>query len=314
MSKTKKPRWKELLAATAGYEQVVVITHDNPDPDAIAAGWGVRLLLSRKSKAHVRLIGGGGIVRAENRHMLNLLKPPIELVHQFSPRKRTGAIFVDCTPSSAGHLASSEAVEILGVIDHHLTAKAPRLPFVDIRPRMAAAATMVAGYLRESGIKPSKRLATAMLYAVRTETCGNEFHHTTQDRFEIQWLTPFSNPEWLAEIYSQPSPPIGHGADPIMSLNMHLFPDDVRHDLVQTEIKQDFQGLTPVGFTQMRFDKNMFYLPVDYNELSPNGVRGDASIASSEVGAKIWSGFIDRGVEIIERFKQVDTRCEPCPW
>lgn len=127
---------------------------------------------------------------------------------------------------------------------------------------------------------------------------------------QYRWFSP----EWLAEIYGRQSPPIGHGGDPIMSLNMHLFPDDVRHDLIELEDKRDFQGLAPLSFSQMRFDNHMFYLPVDYNELSPNGVRGDATIASSEVGAKIWSGFLERGVDIIERFKTIDTRCEPSPW
>ncbi|MCV0378352.1 creatininase family protein [Nitratireductor sp.] len=127
---------------------------------------------------------------------------------------------------------------------------------------------------------------------------------------QYRWFTP----EWLAELYKRPLPPIGHGGDPIMSLNLHLFPEDVRHDLIDTEIKKDFQGLKPTGFTQMNFDSHMFYLPVDYSELSPNGVRGDATIASREVGAEMWSGFVKKGVEIVERFKQVDTICERKPW
>lgn len=127
---------------------------------------------------------------------------------------------------------------------------------------------------------------------------------------QYRWFTP----EWLAEIYDRPSPPIGHGGDPIMSLNMHLFPEDVRPDLCETLVKKDFQGLTPLSFNQMKFDNHMFYLPVDYSELSPNGVRGDSTIASSEVGSRIWDGFVERGVAIVERFKDVDTRCEPKPW
>ncbi|WP_172292790.1 creatininase family protein [Pseudoruegeria sp. HB172150] len=127
---------------------------------------------------------------------------------------------------------------------------------------------------------------------------------------QYRWFTP----EWLEEIYERPNPPIGHGGDPIMSLNLHLFPDDVRSDLIETEIKNDFQGLRATSFTQMTFGKHMFYLPVDYSELSPNGVRGDASIASKEVGEKIFNGLVDKGVEIVERFKQVDTRCEAKPW
>lgn len=51
----------------------------------------------------------------------------------------------------------------------------------------------------------------------------------------------------------------------------------------------------------------MFYLPVDCRELSPNGVRGDATIASTEIGTRIWSFMVEKGVEIVERFKAVET-------
>lgn len=127
---------------------------------------------------------------------------------------------------------------------------------------------------------------------------------------QYRWFTP----EWLAELYGRQSPPIGHGGDPIMSLNLHLFPEDVRPDLIETEQKNDFQGLKPLSFTQMGFDSHMFYLPVDYSEISANGVRGDATIASAEVGEKIWTGFVNKGVEIVERFKTVNTRCTPKVW
>lgn len=197
-------RSEELCAALADYDQIVIVTHDNPDPDAIASGWALKRLFSRRLKREARLVGGGAVVRAENQHMMNLLNPPLELVQSLKPRDTTAVVFVDCRPHVAEHLLQNDRFDIVAVIDHHLGGKRPDLPFVDIRPRTAAAASMTAGYLREQNIKPSERLATAMLYAIRTETCGNEFHHTQQDRKEIQWLTSYANPEWLAEIQSAP--------------------------------------------------------------------------------------------------------------
>lgn len=121
---------------------------------------------------------------------------------------------------------------------------------------------------------------------------------------QYRWFTP----QLLEKLYGVPSPPIGHGADPIMSLNLHLFPDDVRQDLVEPKIKKQFQGLTALSYSQVGFGDRMFYLPMEYDELSPNGVRGDADIASAEIGAKIWNEFLVIGTEIIQRFKDVDTR------
>ena len=204
MAASKQNRSAELLAVLAEFNHIAIITHDNPDPDAISAGWAIRRLIRKKRNLEPRLIGGGDIVRAENRHMMNLLSPPIELVQQFRPRERTAAILVDCGPQVAAHFLTGANVETVAIIDHHLTGRRPKLPFVDIRPKMAASASMAADYLRQQDVAPGERLATALLYAIRTETCGNEFRHTRLDRSVIMWLTNFANPEWLAEIENAP--------------------------------------------------------------------------------------------------------------
>lgn len=123
---------------------------------------------------------------------------------------------------------------------------------------------------------------------------------------QFRWFTP----AWLEELYNQPTPPIGHGGDPVTSLNLHLFPEDVRTDLIGPVERLPFQGLRAQGLSQVTFDDHMFYLPLDYDEISPSGVLGDASIASGEIGEKIWKRFIQNGIDIVERFKTIQTRCE----
>ena len=71
-------RSDRLLKILAPFEEIVIVTHDNPDPDALAAGWGVGLLIREKLGRPARLVGGGEIMRAENRHMVRLLEPPLE--------------------------------------------------------------------------------------------------------------------------------------------------------------------------------------------------------------------------------------------
>ncbi|MEQ9410732.1 MAG: DHH family phosphoesterase [Fuerstiella sp.] len=208
MGTAKQLRSSEFLRAVAEFDNIAIVTHDNPDPDAIAAGWAIRRLIRKKQKVEPLLIGGGGIVRAENKYMMSLLDPPIQLIQRFKPKDRTAAVLVDCGPSVAAHMLTSPLVEVVAVIDHHLTGQRPKLPFVDIRPRMAASATIAADYLRQQKIEPGERLATALLYAIRTETCGNEFRHTRLDRSVILWLTNFANPEWLARIENAPLSPV----------------------------------------------------------------------------------------------------------
>ena len=70
--------------------------------------------------------------------------------------------------------------------------------------RIAATATIAASYLREQHVEPGAKLATALLYALRTETRGSETSYTTLDNEMIVWLTERAEPELLAEIENAP--------------------------------------------------------------------------------------------------------------
>ncbi len=195
----------KLLEALRGYERILVVMHDNPDPDAIASGWGVQVLIEDKLGVPVRLVGGGAIVRAENRHMVDLLGPPIELVDDVDDDEQTAAVLVDCGAEASNHVVTRKRIAPVAIIDHHLNGTTPQhVPFVDIRADVAASASIVASYLREQGIEIGAKLATSMLYAVRSETCGHETHFSALDRSILPWLTEHGEPALLAEIENAP--------------------------------------------------------------------------------------------------------------
>ena len=205
MKQSRTSRSDRLLKALSGYRQVLVVTHDNPDPDGMAAGWVLVRLIEEKLGLNARLIGGGDIVRAENRHMVELLKPPIELVRTVECTDETAVILVDCGLGSQNHLFRNNAVKPIAVVDHHETARRrPRLPFRDVRPGAAAAVSIAASYFREQRLVPSPELATAVLYAIRTETRGSESDYSRLDRSVLRWATERANPSWLAEIEDAP--------------------------------------------------------------------------------------------------------------
>ncbi|TWT79968.1 putative manganese-dependent inorganic pyrophosphatase [Planctomycetes bacterium CA13] len=194
-----------LLEVLDAYERVLVVMHDNPDPDAIASGWAIEVLVHERLQKPVRVIAGGAIVRAENRYMVELLHPPIELVDDIFVDGQTATILVDCGLEATNHLLTRHNIKPVGIIDHHVTGNGSlAMPFTDIRPNVAASAMITASYLQEQGIDPGAKLATAMLYAVRTETCGHETHFSQLDRTMLTWLTEFGEPELLAEIQNAP--------------------------------------------------------------------------------------------------------------
>ncbi|WP_164103235.1 DHH family phosphoesterase [Candidatus Laterigemmans baculatus] len=225
----KTKRSAKLLTVLEPFCGAVVVMHDNPDPDAIASGWAIKYLLENRTNKPVRLIGGGAIVRAENRQMVKLLSPPIELLDELRTDERTAAILVDCGLEATNHLLGSAAIRPVAVIDHHAPLEGhppahrsrrtkgrrgeqghrgeqgqPPRVFFDVRPHVAASATIAATYLREQGLEPPSDLATALLYAIRTETRGSEWGYSRIDRAVLPWLTRLGDPSVLAEIEEAP--------------------------------------------------------------------------------------------------------------
>lgn len=207
MSNSAAERSDRLLEVLSDYHGVVVVMHDNPDPDAMASGWAVTVLVRERLGLPTRLVGGGAIVRAENREFVKLLGPPIELLPELDETSPAAGVLVDCGPSAANHLLRNSPVKAVAVIDHHQGSwQGDSLPFQDIRPRVAASATITASYLKEQHLPPDEDLATALMYAIRTETKGGESFHSRLDRSIIAWLAHFANPERLSEIENAPLP------------------------------------------------------------------------------------------------------------
>ena len=203
---TASKRSDELLDLLSNYSAAVVVCHDYPDPDAIAAGWAIRQLAVEKLRIPTRLVARGQILRPENRCLMGLLRPPLELVRGEAEVPGDAAtVLVDCDPRASNHLLGDSSGRVLAVVDHHSAESAPLdICFVDIRPDVAATASIAAQYLREQLLVPDEQLATAMLYALRTETRGGEIAYTPFDHRILTWLTGIANPTWLAKIETAP--------------------------------------------------------------------------------------------------------------
>ena len=95
-----------------------------------------------------------------------------------------------------------------------------------MRPDVAASASIAAAYLREQQVEPGQALATALVYAIRTETQGFETYHSPLDRSILPWLTERADPELLAEIESAPLSR-GYFSDLVLALQNTFLYDDV---------------------------------------------------------------------------------------
>jgi creatinine amidohydrolase len=81
----------------------------------------------------------------------------------------------------------------------------------------------------------------------------------------------------------------GHGADPLTSVAMHLFPDLMRPDLIpEPSAKPMVNGLTVTGFGTVDFEGAEIAVPLEVEHIAPNGVwGGDPRLSSAETGAAL---------------------------
>ncbi|MGD2158321.1 MAG: DHH family phosphoesterase [Anaerolineales bacterium] len=162
------------LRTTVGSGPALILTHDNPDPDALASGKAFATLLKSAWNIQSRLLYSGLVQRAENRAMLDLLTPEWEHSEVITGLDQFSALVLLDTQPGAGNnrLPTTHTPQI--VIDHHhpIRADISMVPYVDIQPDVGATVTLLDQYLETAGIVPDSDLATAMFYGLKTDTRG----------------------------------------------------------------------------------------------------------------------------------------------
>lgn len=153
---------------------VLILTHDNPDPDALASGMALKTFLITLWGVPSRLIYSGVVARAENRAMLELLTPDWEHNDHLTELDHYSAIaLVDSQPGAGNNrLPDDRPPEI--VIDHHLPIQEDmsHVKFADLRPDIGSTVSMLYQYFATAGLNPETNLATAMFYGLHTDTNG----------------------------------------------------------------------------------------------------------------------------------------------
>jgi nanoRNase/pAp phosphatase (c-di-AMP/oligoRNAs hydrolase) len=207
----RQQRSERLLAALAPYPRVVVVSHVNPDPDALASMLGMKALVEHCLPGKdVILTCDGMIARAENRAMVDQIPVPIEPVEEVSIDRSSAVVMVDSQPHTGRR--ANEAHVPRAVIDHHETGGVlTGVSFRDIRPHLGATSTMVTGYLLERHVAVRPRLATALLYGIESETSGYPREASALDDGALVWLFPRADKDLLALIRN-PKLPQSHFA------------------------------------------------------------------------------------------------------
>jgi len=162
------------LSRVAGKGPVLILTHDNPDPDALAAGKALSFLFKEAWGIPSRLIYSGLVARAENQAMLNHLTPEWEYSEKLPDLKDYSAVAQVDTQPGAGNNRLNTVQPAHIVIDHHNPVREMMdgISYADVRTDIGATVTMLYQYLDVAQLQPDPFLATAMFYGLKTDTRG----------------------------------------------------------------------------------------------------------------------------------------------
>jgi len=202
-------KWQRLRQALTPQDKVGIVLYGEPDPDSLASGWALQHLL--RPRVHsVRMVASQAVKREQNLRFLRALKIPVEFVAEIPWAAFSKTALVDAQPHFF-HTAPPVPFDI--VIDHHPRREQTAARCADIRPNYGSTATMVLEYLLIAGNSVPRKLATALWFAVRTDTdnlsrmvhtadlAAYSYLYRKSDRAMVQWLEQRDIPAAFRELY-----------------------------------------------------------------------------------------------------------------
>lgn len=177
-----------LKAVLAEYDEIDVLMHPNPDPDAMSSALAVDQLAA-EADTSARLCYAGEIRRPENRAFETVLDLDFARVESVDELRTDAVVLVDHNEPRG--FPGAERIEPVAVIDHH-PGGGTGTQFTDVRPDTGSCATIFADYfesldwdfyevdtaLTDGGVDTSavppdtipSHVATGLIYGIQSDT------------------------------------------------------------------------------------------------------------------------------------------------
>ncbi len=187
---------------------VLLLTHPNPDPDAIASAYALKHLIKERRQA-AGTIGYWGVVgRKENATMLDLLGIEMVEIGGVDASFFDRIVLVDSQPGQVGDPLGDVKIDV--IVDHHPVKPRNGKPlFEDIRVTYGSTSTIVTEYLLGSRTSIPPRVSTALLYGIKTDTLLLSRETDEADVSAFLHLYPLADLKALRRI-EQPAIPLVH--------------------------------------------------------------------------------------------------------
>ena len=188
-----RPRATKLLQALLREKKrnILVTTHQHPDPDALASALGMHTLLSTRLPSAAISLSikgrvGGGVNEAFVRQS-NLKFQPWD---DAALKGYDAIILLDTQPTGSFSPLPPD-VTPFAVIDHHRTrgGRRPKCPFCDIRPDVGSTSSIVFSYFMELEVPIRPDLGATLLYAIESDLAGAAGQPGELDNLALSSLT-----------------------------------------------------------------------------------------------------------------------------
>ncbi len=195
----KEKQLRDVLKNIEG--KLAIVLQDNPDPDSISAGIGLQTY-AEPLGVESELIFSGRIGHQQNRALVNTLNAEMLRAEDIDFEDYEEYALVDV--STHGNCSLPEDISPTIVIDHHAyTSSRAKAEYEDII-NVGATATIIANYLKYSGLEVDEELATSLTFAILTDTMNFTRGATSLDFSTLEYLLPMISNELLQTFQSPP--------------------------------------------------------------------------------------------------------------
>ena len=152
----------------------LILTHRGPDPDAIGACEGLRLLIEKGFAFRCDVATHGRVHRAENVALLRTLDLDLIDYVTVDTSDYCGVLLVDTQPTFR-HTVVPKDLPVIAVFDHHRSPQAgaegeDMVPHLDVRTNLGATSSILYEYLVDMDVPIDETTASALFCGIRYDT------------------------------------------------------------------------------------------------------------------------------------------------
>jgi nanoRNase/pAp phosphatase (c-di-AMP/oligoRNAs hydrolase) len=280
-----KPRAKKLVAVLQDKRNVLITTHEHPDPDALASALGLSILLQTVLKnTRVTVSIKGHISGGVNAKFVEESNLKLASWDDAALKEYDAILLVDVQPMFAFNPLPPD-VKPTGVVDHHKGKSRRRLdcPFCDVRTDVGATASIIFSYFMELEVPIKPALGATLLYAIESDLAGAAGQPGELDNIALSSLTLIADTRKLYQMRYVDLPQSYYGvyaqtlANATFAENVILSHLDSIDSLEQPAVMADFL---------LRFDQVQWALVT--------AVKDDKLILSLRTSAKLSAADVMR--------------------